>query len=274
MIPRDFAATREVWLSFSQPQGGGAGTAIGRGVLSADGTSLDGFETLFAAPEGAGGGRHFGSRIVEAPDGTIFLTIGDRGTGPGGMQAQDVTRPEGKIIHLNRDGTAATELPGALPGVYSYGHRNPQGATLDLEGNLWAVEHGAQGGDELNRITEGANYGWPVISYGINYNGDRIGEGQAKDGMEQPVFYWDPSIAPSGLMIYSGALVPTWAGDVFTGSLNTDFLSRLDPDAGYAEERIAAAETGRVRDVVEAPDGSIWFLSVFNETAYRMAPRP
>jgi aldose sugar dehydrogenase len=273
MIPRDFATSREVWLSYSQPQGnGGAGTAIGRGVLSLDGSRLEGFETLFAAPEGGSGGRHFGSRIVEAKDGTIFLTIGDRGTGPDGKEAQDPARAEGKVIHLNRNGSPATTLPGALPGVYSLGHRNPQGAALDTEGRLWVIEHGAMGGDELNRIRKGANYGWPVISYGINYNGDKIGEGQVKEGLEQPVTYWDPSIAPSGMMIYSGDLIPGWKGDIFTGSLKADFLSRLDPDGGFAEERISTSETGRVRDVVEAPDGSIWFLSVYNEAAYRLAP--
>jgi aldose sugar dehydrogenase len=276
LIPRDFATTREVWLSYAKPQGGGSGTAIGKGTLSADGTTLEGFTEVFAMPPGSSGGRHFGARIVEAADGTIFLTLGDRGTGPDGLQAQDLAVGEGKIIHLNRDGSAATRLEGALPGVYSLGHRNPQGATLDLDGRLLVVEHGAQGGDELNAPLEGRNYGWPVISYGINYNGDSIGEGTARDGMEQPLHYWDPSIAPSGLTVYSGALIPDWRGDILFGSLNSDFLGRLDPDTpadtGYAEERLASAETGRVRDVVEAPDGSIWFLSVTNGAAYRLAP--
>ena len=149
------------------------------------------------------------------------------------------------------------------------GDRDP--APGDDEG-----EQGAQGGDELNAPEEGRNYGWPVISYGINYDGAKIGSGSAQAGIEQPLHYWDPSIAPSGLMVYSGALVPDWRGDVFFGSLNSDFLGRLDPDTpaatGYAEERIASAETVRVRDVAEAPDGSIWFLSVGNGSAYRMAP--
>jgi glucose/arabinose dehydrogenase len=245
-------------------------------VLSADGSALEGFAQVFAIPEGSSGGRHFGSRLVEAADGTIFLTVGDRGTGPDGMEAQDPMRGEGKVIHLARDGQPATRLDGALPGVYSWGHRNPQGAALDLEGRLWIVEHGAQGGDELNAPAEGRNYGWPVITYGENYGGGTIGEGTVKDGMEQPVHYWDPSIAPSGLMVYSGRLIPEWRGDIFFGSLNSDYLGRLDPDSpaetGFAEERITADETQRVRDVVEAPDGSIWFLSVGNEAAYRLAP--
>jgi aldose sugar dehydrogenase len=276
MIPRDFATSREVWLSYSDPRDAGAVTAVGKGVLSGDGSRLEGFTQVFAIPEGSSGGRHFGSRLVEAADGTLFLTVGDRGTGPGGMEAQDPMRGEGKVIHLTRDGKPATALPGALPGVYSWGHRNAQGATLDLEGRLWIVEHGARGGDELNAPTAGRNYGWPVITYGENYNGRAIGEGSAKEGMEQPVHYWDPSIAPSGLLVYSGRLIPEWRGDIFFGSLNSDYLGRLDPESpaenGFAEERISADETLRVRDVVEAPDGSIWFLSVLNGAAYRMAP--
>ncbi len=229
MIPRDFATSREVWLSYAAPRDAGAVTAIGRGVLSADGTRLDGFAEVFAIPEGADGGRHFGSRIVEATDGTIFLTVGDRGTGPGGTEAQDPMRGEGKVIHLTRDGQPATTLPGALPGVYSLGHRNAQSAALDLDGRLWIAEHGARGGDELNAPEAGRNYGWPVISYGRDYSGAEIGEGTERPGMEQPVHYWDPSIAPSGLMVYSGALVPDWRGDIFFGSLNSDYLGRAGP---------------------------------------------
>jgi glucose/arabinose dehydrogenase len=200
MVPRDFATTREVWLSFSQPQGGGSGTAAAKARLAEDGAVLVGMEVVFQSPEGGSGGRHFGSRLVEAPDGTIFLTIGDRGTGPDGMEAQDPLRAEGKVIHLNRDGSPATRQDGMLPGVYSMGHRNPQGAAVDASGQFWVVEHGAKGGDELNRVSAGLNYGWPVISYGENYNGEKIGIGTETPGMEQPVIYWDPSMAPSGLM--------------------------------------------------------------------------
>ncbi len=275
MIPRDYPTTREVWLTYAVRAPGGFATAVGKGRMAADGAALIGFTQLYAG-DGLSGGRHFGARVVEAGDGTVFITTGDRGTGPDGMQAQDPSRVEGKVIHLNRDGTPATSKPGWRPGVYSLGHRNAQGATLAPDGTLWLVEHGAQGGDEVNRVTSGENYGWPVITYGENYGGGRIGDGQAKPGMQQPLHYWDPSIAPSGMMIYSGALIPEWKGDVFTGSLNSDYLSRLDPDiaapTGWAEERIASDLTGRVRDVVEAPDGSIWFLSVLNGAVYRMAP--
>lgn len=276
LIPRDFSTSREVWLTYAEPRDAGAVTAVGKGLLSPDGATLEGFAAVFAIPEGSSGGRHFGSRLVEAADGTLYLTVGDRGTGPGGLAAQDPRRGEGKVIHLNRDGTPATVLAGALPGVFSLGHRNAQGATLDLDGRLLLVEHGAQGGDELNAPQAGRNYGWPVISFGINYNGATIGEGTAQAGMEQPLHYWDPSIAPSGLLVYSGRLIPDWRGDIIFGSLNSDYLGRLDPDSpaetGFAEERISSAETQRVRDVAEAPDGSIWFLSVGNGAVYRLAP--
>ena len=271
MVPRDFDQSREVWISYAMPLAGGAATAVGKGRLSADGTALEDFTPLYHG-DAIRGGRHFGSRLVEAGDGTVFLTTGDRGTGPEGLQSQDPQRVEGKVIHLNRDGSPATTLPGHRPGVYSLGHRNAQGATLDGQGNLILVEHGAQGGDELNRVEPGKNYGWPVISYGEDYGGGQIGVGAAQEGMEQPLHYWVPSIAPSGLLVYSGDLFPAWQGDIFTGSLNSDFISRLDPEAGLAEERIASPQTGRVRDIVQAPDGSIWFLSVYDGAIYRMAP--
>jgi aldose sugar dehydrogenase len=275
LVPADFAFSREVWLSFAAPVGSGAATAAGKGRLSEDGQRLEGFETVIVG-DAFPGGRHFGSRLVEMPDGTIALTTGDRGTGPDGLQTQDPLLSVGKVFLLNRDGSPAIAQDGWLPGALSLGHRNIQGAALDLSGRLLTVEHGAQGGDELNAPQAGRNYGWPVITYGENYSGGRIGEGSRKTGLEQPLHYWDPSIAPSGMTVYSGTLVPEWAGDIFFGSLKSDFLGRLDPDTpaptGFAEERISAPETGRVRDVVEAPDGSIWFLSVYDGAVYRMAP--
>ncbi|MEH7827033.1 PQQ-dependent sugar dehydrogenase [Gemmobacter denitrificans] len=275
MVPRDFVTSREIWLSYAARVPGGMATAAGRGRLSKDGRQLDGFETLWTG-EGHPGGRHFGSRLVEATDGTVFLTTGDRGTGPGGMAAQDGQSAAGKVVHLRRDGSLAINLPGWRPGILSVGHRNIQGAALDLQGQLLTVEHGARGGDELNAPQPGRNYGWPVITYGRNYNFLQIGEGSAKEGMEQPLHYWDPSIAPSGLMVYSGRLIPQWQGDIFTGSLNSGFLSRLDPDrpaeTGLAEEQILGDSTGRVRDVIEGPDGAIWFLSVIDGVLYRLAP--
>ena len=149
---------------------------------------------------------------------------------------------------------------------------SPQGAALDLQGDLWVNEHGARGGDEVNRIRRGANYGWPVIAYGRHYSGAKIGEGTAKPGMEQPEHYWDPSIAPSGMMFYSGKLWPAWRGDLFVGSLKFDYISRLDGEPLREREQIKSAATERVRDIREAPDGSIWFLSVGQGTLYRMTP--
>ncbi|TCM81492.1 PQQ-dependent sugar dehydrogenase [Rhodovulum steppense] len=274
LVPRDFAESREIFLSYAKRQGRGEGTALGVGRLSEDGTRLEGVREIFAMAPGARGGRHFGSRIVEGPEGHLFLTIGDRGED---RSAQDLARHEGSVLRLNRDGTVPGDnpfvgQPGARPEIWSYGHRNPQGAALDLEGRLWVNEHGARGGDEVNLIEKGANYGWPVISYGRHYSGRKIGEGTAKPGMEQPVHYWDPSIAPSGLMIYSGALWPEWRGHLFSGSLNSGFLSRLDPDSGFAEERLEAPQTGRVRDLREGPEGAIWFLSVTDGALYRLLP--
>jgi glucose/arabinose dehydrogenase len=225
---------------------------------------------------GSAGGRHFGSRLVEAPDGALFMTIGERGDR---RSAQDLSRHNGSILRLSRKGQAMPDnpfstTPGAQPEIWSYGHRNPQGLTLDLAGNLISVEHGARGGDEVNRITKGVNYGWPIIAYGRQYTGFKIGEGTHKEGMEQPDFFWDPSIAPSGLMVYSGKLWPNWRGDIFVGSLKFDYISRLSDDGALrAVEKIAGPETGRVRDVREAPDGSIWFLRVNDGSVYRIAPR-
>lgn len=268
MVPRDFAQTRRLWLTFAWSDNGETGgSAIGFGTLSPDDSRLEGFRTVFKGPA-TEGGRHFGARLVEAPDGTVFATFGERGLGD---PAQDPALPMGKVIHLTAEGAPATAIDGWLAGVHSLGHRNPQGAALDGAGQLWLVEHGAQGGDELNRITAGRNYGWPVITYGKDYDDSPIGIGTEAPGMEQPAFYWDPSIAPSGLLVYQGAMFPEWQGDILTGSLKFDLVSRLDPDRGYAEERMQSPETGRVRDIRQAPDGAIWFLSVHEGAVFRIA---
>lgn len=274
MVPADFATSREVFLSYSRRQGGGAGTALAVGRLSADGSRLEAVRTLFEAAPGGAGGRHFGSRVVEARDGTLFITIGERGDRP---SAQDRSNHNGTVVRINRDGSVPGDnpfvgQPGVQPEIWSYGHRNPQGAALDLQGRLWVAEHGARGGDEVNRIRKGANYGWPVISYGRHYSGAKIGEGTAKPGMEQPAHYWDPSIAPSGLMVYSGKLWPQWRGHIFVGSLKFDYIARLAGTDLSEVEQLQSPETGRVRDVVEAPDGTIWFLSQESGAVYRLSP--
>lgn len=271
MVPRDFATSREVWLSYSVAVRGGVATAMGRGTLSADGTSLEGFETVWTG-DPARGGRHFGARLAEAPDGTIRLATGDRGTGPGGTEAQDPASSIGKVIGITRDGAALPAPDGWAPGVVSLGHRNIQGAAFGPDGRFWVAEHGARGGDEINLVEQGRNYGWPVISYGVNYNGDTIGTGTEAPGMEQPAHYWDPSMAPSGLAVWDGGLMPGWTGSLMVGSLKFDHIARLDPAKGFAEERITAPETGRVRDVRQGPDGALWFLSVTHGALFRMAP--
>jgi glucose/arabinose dehydrogenase len=275
LVPRDFATTGEVLLSFAKPQRRGAGTALAVARLNAAAGRLENTRVIFEAEPGSRGGRHFGSRIVEARDGTLFLTIGDRGDDD---SAQDLRNENGTVVRVARVGSVPADNPfvgvaGAQPEIWSYGHRNPQGAALDLAGQLWTVEHGARGGDEINRPEPGRNYGWPVISYGTHYSGFSIGEGTEKAGMEQPLHYWDPSMAPSGMMIYSGKLWPEWRGDIFVGSLKFDYISRLSGAAVDEVEQIKGDETLRVRDIREAPDGAIWFLSVGNGALYRMTPR-
>lgn len=275
-LARDFATSRRLYLTYAKPQGlSGSGTAVASAQLSADGTRLEKVKELFAMKKGSRGGRHFGSRVVEARDGSLFLTIGDRGDRP---SAQDLTRHNGSVIRISANGSVPANNPfvgreGALPEIWSYGHRNPQGAALDLKGNLWVAEHGARGGDELNAVRAGANYGWPVISYGRHYSGAKIGEGTAKAGMEQPAYYWDPSIAPSGLMIYSGAQFPAWRGHFFVGSLKFDHIAVLAGDPLKEVAQIKGAETIRVRDIVEGPDGAIWFISVGRGSVYRIRPK-
>ncbi|MEL6480449.1 MAG: PQQ-dependent sugar dehydrogenase [Pseudomonadota bacterium] len=275
-LARDFDQTRTLFLTFSEAADGGRRTTMVSARLSDDGVRLEDVAYLFRQAPAVGGGRHFGSRVVEAADGTLFVTTGDRGDPP---LAQRLDRGIGKVMRVTRDGQVPDDNPfvgqsGAQPGIWSYGHRNIQGAALDADGRLWTLSHGARGGDELNLALPGLNYGWPEISYGTHYSGAKIGSGTAQAGMEQPKWYWDPSIAPSGLMIYSGALFPAWEGDVFAGALKFDYIARLDraDDEITGEEKLFEDAYGRIRDIVEAPDGSIWFLSVADGGLFRVAP--
>lgn len=265
----DFASSGLVFFSFSQPGKGGAGTAVARAKLARDGDAarLEDVEVVFSMKKKTDTGRHFGSRLVFAPDGTLFVTTGDRGERD---RAQDMRDHAGAVIRINTDGSTPRDNPspdGArhLPEIWSKGHRNVQGATWDavLDG-LLTVEHGDAGGDELNQPQAGRNYGWPVISYGLTYSGQKIGVGTEAPGYQQPLFYWDPSIAPSGLASYQGAMFPEWKGDLLVGSLKFALLSRLDRDESgniLGEERMLEGEFGRIRDVNVAPDGSIWLLT-------------
>jgi glucose/arabinose dehydrogenase len=273
LVPRDFAQSRTLFFSHAKRQGRGSGTAVTKAVLSADGASLSDHATIFEIAPGSSGGRHFGSRLVEAQDGTLFVTVGDRGSDD---TAQDRSLHNGSILRITKTGAVPSDNPfvntaSVQPEIWSYGHRNPQGAALDRNGQLWITEHGARGGDEVNRIQKGANFGWPVISFGTHYSGRKIGEGTAKPGLEQPVTHWDPSIAPSGLSFYNDGPIRGWSGDMFAGSLKFDYIARLSGSPLREVEQIRGDSTQRVRDVRQGPDGALWFLSVGNGALYRMA---
>ncbi|HEX5814013.1 MAG TPA: PQQ-dependent sugar dehydrogenase [Methylomirabilota bacterium] len=259
-----FAQDRLVYLSFAEPGGAGGSTAVARGRLGERG--LDDTRVIWRQEPKVSGNNHWGSRLVWRPDGTLFVTLGDRYTYM--ERAQDLSTTIGKIVRINADGSVPRDNPfvdrdNARPEIWSLGHRNVQAATLDASGQLWTVEHGARGGDELNRPQAGRNYGWPVITYGVDYSGARIGVGTAAPGMEQPVYYWDPVIAPSGATFYSGAAFPDWRGDLFVGSLQPGRLVRLRLRDGRVtqEERYVIGRGERIRDVTEGPDGFLYLLT-------------
>lgn len=273
VVARDFATSKELFLSYAEPRGDGAATALAVAKLNLDHNRLDNLRVLFRMKRASTSRKHFGSRIVEARDGTLFLTLGDRGDRP---LAQNLNRHNGKVIRIGRDGSIPADNPfvggEGLPEIWSVGHRNPQGAALDLNGRFWTVAHGAAGGDEVNQPQAGRNYGWPVISYGRHYTGQKIGIGTQAPGMEQPAYYWDPSIAPSGMMIYSGRLWPEWRGSIFVGSLKFDYIARLEGAPLNEAEQLFRDRFTRIRDVREAPDGTIWFLAVGDDRLYRVRP--
>jgi glucose/arabinose dehydrogenase len=258
-----FSANRTLYFTASIAGDGGRGTAVFSAVLAADGKNLASVKQLFAMNRFTDAGQHFGSRIAVTDDGKLFFGIGDRGDG---KRAQDKQDHAGAILRINTDGSIPKDNPyasgkDALPELWSKGHRNPQGITIDPEtGTLYTVEHGARGGDEINIPAAGKNYGWPVITYGINYNGAKIGEGTAKPGLEQPVHYWDPSLAPGAIAVYRGKMFPEWNGDFLVAALKFKLLSRLDRDAGgkvVSEKPMLKDAYGRVRDVAVAPDGAV-----------------
>jgi glucose/arabinose dehydrogenase len=260
----DFARTGLLFFAFAEPAGNGARTAVARARL--DGDRLADVAVIFRQTPVRGGGRHFGARIVPAPDGTLFVGLGDRGMDDG---AQDLGGHLGKVVRIRADGSVPPDNPfvgrdGARPEIWSLGHRNVQGAALGPDGRLWTVEHGARGGDEINAPAAGANHGWPVVSYGTHYSGLPIGEGTEKPGMEPPLFHWDPSIAPSGLTFVTGAAFPDWEGDIVVGALKDRLLARVEMEDGRPtgrEERLLEDEFGRIRDVRTGPDGALWFLT-------------
>lgn len=263
LSPR-FAQDRLVYVSLAEPGPGGAGTAVARGRLGERG--LEGTEVIWRQLPKVNGTFHWGSRLVFRADGTLFVTLGDRLSHRD--RAQDLTTTLGKIVRINPDGSVPGDNPfvgrqGARPEIWSYGHRNVQAAALDGKGELWTVEHGARGGDELNNPQRGRNYGWPTITYGVDYSGAKIGVGTAGQGMEQPIYYWDPVIAPSGATFYTGNAFAEWRGDLLVGSLTPGGLVRLRLTNGRVtdESRYVIDPGERVRNVRQGPDGMIYLLT-------------
>jgi aldose sugar dehydrogenase len=250
----DFAANQLVYLSYAEPGGEGGGTAVARGKLGNG--RLDQVEVIWRQQPKLDSGQHFGSRLVFLDDGTLIVTLGDRNQR---QYIPDMKAQIGKLVRINRDGTIPKDNPfvgndAYSPDIYSLGHRNVQGAALNPDtAELWTVEHGARGGDEINIPQPGKNYGWPVISYGREYSGGKIGEGTSKPGLEQPVYYWDPSIAPSGMTFYTGDKFPAWKGNLFVGALKFQLLVRLELEGNriVGEERLLEDMGDRIRDVVQ-----------------------
>jgi glucose/arabinose dehydrogenase len=264
-----FAEDRILYWTYAKPMGGGqSATAAARGRLAEDGAAVTDVQDVFVQEPPSPTTNHYGSRVVPDGQGHLFVTTGEHFSLSERQLAQDLSTTYGKIVRVALDGAPPPDNPfagepGAVPTIWSYGHRNIQAAALDPDGRLWAIEHGPKGGDELNLIEPGRNYGWPVIAYGENYDGSPVGEGvTTREGMEQPRYYWDPVIAPSGMAFYDGAMFPEWRGDILTGSLRPGALVRLrlDGDTVVGEERLLTG-AGRIRDVAVAPDGAVLVLT-------------
>lgn len=270
ILSPDFARDRMIYWSYAEPREGGNGTAVARGRLSDDLTRVESVQVIFRALPTYDGDKHFGSSLAFAPDGKLFITLGDRSDKPMRPQAQDLGSHMGKTIRINADGSVPGDNPfvgreGARPEIWSLGHRNMQGIAVQPgTGAVWTIEHGTRGGDELNLETPGANYGWPGVAYGIEYNGDAIpGTVTAKDGTVQAVYYWDPVIAPGGMTFYSGAMFPGWQGNLLIGGLGSKHLARLVLEDGrvVGEERLLTGLGERIRDVAVAADGAVWVVT-------------
>lgn len=271
IISPTFAQDRLIYWSYSEPRGeSGNGTAVARARLSADGTRVENLQVIFRAIPPYGNGMHYGSALTFDARGRLYVTIGERSDRATRPQAQALDSHYGKTVRINADGSVPADNPfvgraGALPEIFSLGHRNAQGIALrPSTGQIWSIEHGARGGDELNLEVAGANYGWPDVTYGIEYNGQTISEGMtARDGVVQPDYYWDPSIAPGGMTFYDAALVPAWRGDLFVTALNGKHLARLvlDGNLVVGEERLLTDLNQRLRDVVVGADGALYVIT-------------
>ncbi|HEX8557468.1 MAG TPA: PQQ-dependent sugar dehydrogenase [Pyrinomonadaceae bacterium] len=265
----NFSRDRAIFWSFSEQREGGSGTSVARGVLTEDRRNLEQVRVIFRAMPTYDNGLHFGSRLAFGPDGMLYITLGDRFDRPNRPKVQQLNAHLGKVIRINPDGSAPADNPfagraGALPEIWDLGHRNVQSAAFDERGRLWTVEHGAKGGDELNLIEKGKNYGWPLVTYGEEYSGEPIpGAVTAREGYEQPVYYWDPVIAPSGLQFYTGDAFPAWRGSLFIGALVEKRLVRLvfKDDRVVGEEHLLTERGQRVRDVRQGPDGALYVVT-------------
>jgi aldose sugar dehydrogenase len=276
LLDADFASNHTLFFCFSEPGSGGNSTALARARLSEDHNRLESVQVIFSARPKVASSAHFGCRIVESqtmgkPDGMLFMTLGERFLRK--EDAQTLGNAQGKVVRVESDGRIPADNPfvgkaGVLPEIWSYGHRNPQGLVLAPDGALWAHEHGPQGGDEINLITPARNYGWPVITYGENYGGGPIGAGiNAKEGMTQPLHYWVPSIAPSGMVfVTSTRYDASWVGNLLVGSLKFGYLNRIElskPFSGRVvrEHKLLADLGERIRDVRQGPDGLLYVLT-------------
>ena len=269
ILDRDFEKNRTIYFSFAEPFDGGARTALARARLDLGETPrLEDVKIIYRQHGPPSRGNHFGGRIAQAADGNLFLTNGEHFTDR--EMAQTLDNDLGKIIRIKPDGTPPSDNPfvmkkGARPEIWSYGHRNPQGLTINpADGKLWEQEHGAKGGDEINIIQPGHNYGWPLVSHGVNYDGSPVGSGKATmKGVDAPVWHWTPSIAPSGVTFYTGDLFPGWKGSLINGALKFQLLSRLtlDGDKVVKEERLLQGLHERIRDVREGPDGALYLAT-------------
>ncbi|MDB5475914.1 MAG: glucose dehydrogenase [Phenylobacterium sp.] len=280
-----FASNGLVYLAYMEPRGGGSGLSVARGKLTEAGgkPALQAVQVIFRAEPAMEAQANIGGRLVFAPDGTLFVTVGDRFTPAGQRRAQTLDNDLGKIVRINPDGSAPRDnpfvgRPGARPEIWSYGHRNPESAAINpWTHQLWTVEHGPRGGDEVNIPRPGKNYGWPAVSYGEDYSGAPVGRGVTQQaGMEQPLYYWDPVIAPSGMAFYDAGLFPAWKGSLFVGGLASSHLARLTlkGEQVVGEEWLLQELGLRVRDVIVGPDGALWLLTdETNGQLLRIAPK-
>jgi glucose/arabinose dehydrogenase len=277
-----FDSDRVIYWSYTEPRQGGNGTSVARGVLSADRQGLEQVRVILRTMPTYNGTMHFGSRLTFGPDGMLYITLGERSSAPMRKYAQQLDSHLGKILRIKPDGSAPADNPfagqaNALPEIWTLGHRNIQAAAFDPQGQFWVVEHGTKGGDELNLIVKGKNYGWPLVAYGEEYSGQPIsGAVTARSGFEQPVYYWDPVIAPSGAQFYTGDAFPEWRGSLFTGNLKDRRLVRLalDNDRVTGEEHLLADRRQRVRDVRQGADGSLYIVTdEANGELWKIVPR-